>query len=115
MFIPFQVNFLFCNESVRPAAATFFSNAALRTKSLTTPVLDHDLCRVTDINTYEPACWPNFGLETFNASSNGVTCYTCDCISTNAMDFGKKKWGTKNILSPQLQKVGGGMSSPSPP
>ena len=48
-------------------------------------VLDHDLRRVTDINTYEAACWPSFALEVFYASSEGVTCYTCDCISINAM------------------------------
>ena len=34
--IPHRVNFLFCEESVRPTPATLFSNAALRAKSLLT-------------------------------------------------------------------------------
>ena len=29
--------------------------------------LDQDLRRVTDINTYEAACWPSFALEIFYA------------------------------------------------
>ena len=33
--------FIICNESVRPSSATFFSNVALHTKRLPTPVLGH--------------------------------------------------------------------------
>ena len=39
VFMPYRV--LFCNKSVRSAGATFFSNAALRTKSLPTPDLSY--------------------------------------------------------------------------
>ena len=72
-------------------------------------VLDQDLWRVTDINTYEAACWQSFALEIFYASSDGVTCYTCDCVSINAMYFGNKKWGgAKDIVSvPPTSKTGG--------
>ena len=40
-------------------------------------VLDQDLRRVTNINTYEAACWPSFALGIFYASSDGVTTVTC--------------------------------------
>ena len=64
-------------------------------------VLDQDLRRVTDIYTYEAVCWLSFALEIFYASSDGVTCYTCDCISINAMYFGNKKCGGgQKILRP---------------
>ena len=58
-------------------------------------VLEQDLRRATDINTYKAACWPSFALEIFYASGDGVTCYTCDCIPLNVMYFGNKKWGDK--------------------
>ena len=36
-------------------------------------VLDQHHRRVTDINTYEAACWSSFALEIFYSSTGGVT------------------------------------------
>ena len=72
--------------------------------------LDREFRRVTDINTYEATCWPSFALEIFHAYSDGVTCYTCDCIMLldKCYVFWHQKVGgrTKDITSPSLQKVG---------
>ena len=77
-------------------------------------VLDQDLRRVFDISTYEAVCWPSFALEIFYASSDGMTCYTCDCISINAICIlATKSGGTKDITSP-TSKNGRDMS-PHPP
>ena len=75
-------------------------------------VLDQDLRSVTDINTYEAACWPSFVLEIVYASSDGVTCYTCYCIMyiDKCYAFWHQKMGgdkRQAIVSPPLQKVGG--------
>ena len=77
-------------------------------------ILDQDLRRVTDINTCEVACWPSFALKYFSASSDGVTCYTCDCILINAMHFGNKKWGGQKTLRSPTPK-NGGTCPPVPP
>ena len=65
-------------------------------------VVNRDPRRVTDINRYEAACQPSFALEIFYVSRDGVTCYTCDCLSVNAtgMYFDNKKGKGQKILCP---------------
>ena len=70
-------------------------------------VLHQDLRRVTDINAYEAACWPSLALEIFYASSDGVTCCTCACVSINAAYFGNKKWEGQKILRRPTSNSGG--------
>ena len=67
-------------------------------------VLDQDLRRLTDIHTYEAACWPSFASEIiFYASSDGVTCYATYvwlCIDKCYVFWQQKVGGTKDIIPP---------------